>query len=119
MRFLLVFLVCAACGGEAPAPPEIDRLSIDLTEAGAQTFAAGRSLQGLRLFTRAEQAYRQALDDAPSNPQYHYYLGAVLHAQSRFKEAQTQFEKALEIKPDYCVVRLKNGGIPPFNSPTV
>ena len=54
------------------------------------------------LFTQAEQAYRQALQQAPANPQYHYYLGVALHAQSRFAEAQTQFEKALELKPDYA-----------------
>ena len=40
-----------------------------------------------RLFAQAEQTYLQALNQAPTNPQYHYYLGVVLHAQSRFAEA--------------------------------
>ena len=46
---------------------------------------------------------------APANPQYHYYLGVTLHAQSRFAEAQTQFEKALELKPDYAGPRIALG----------
>ena len=49
------------------------------------------------------------LQQAPDNPQYHYYLGVVLHAQSHFVEAQTQFEKALELKPDYAGPRIALG----------
>ena len=58
---------------------------------------------------KPSRAYRQALQQAPDNPQYHYYLGVVLHAQSRFAEAQTQFEKALELKPDYAGPRIALG----------
>ena len=103
---LLFLLICAACDREtpdttqAPTPP---------ADSAAQTFAAGRKLQVRGLFTQAEQAYRRALQQSPANPQYHYYLGVTLHAQSRFAEAQTQFEKALELKSDYAGPRIALG----------
>jgi len=107
MRFaLFFFFVCVACTREtpdsqqAPSPP---------ADSAAQTFAAGRALQARGLFTQAEQAYRQALQQSPTNPQYHYYLGVALHAQGRFAEAQAQFEKALELKPDYAGPRIALG----------
>ena len=104
MIHLLLLLLLAACADDPPAQPKIDRPLLDLPQAGlgSEAFTIGRSLQTRGLFARAEQAYRQALQEAPANPQYHYYLGVALHAQSRFDEAQTQFEKALEIKPDYA-----------------
>ncbi|MYK39346.1 MAG: tetratricopeptide repeat protein, partial [Gemmatimonadetes bacterium] len=81
MRFVLLFWVlCTACARETPDPPQAPAPPAD---SAAQTFAAGRALQARGLFTHAEQAYRQALQQAPDNPQYHYYLGVVLHAQSR------------------------------------
>ncbi len=104
MRFLIILLICAACGSETPTPRSPDPPPIDpaQTTMGTQAFATGRSLQTRGHFAQAEQAFRQALKESPSNPQYHYYLGVVLHAQSQFKEAQTHLKKALEIKPDYA-----------------
>ena len=113
MRFLFTFLVCAACAGETPEPPKIDRPLLDLAQnsLGAEAFTAGRALQARGQFAQAEQAYRQALEQAPVNPQYHYYLGVALHAQSRFQEAQTEFEKAIAIKPDYAGPHIALGKI--------
>ena len=107
MRFALLFLfVCVACTRETPEPPQAPSPP---TSPAAETFAVGREFQARGLFTQAEQAYRQALQQTPANPQYHYYLGVVLHAQSRFAEARAQFEKALELKPDYAGPRIALG----------
>ena len=83
---LLFFFVFTSCSRETPDTTQAPASPAD---PAAQTFAAGRALQARGLFSQAEQAYRQALQQAPANPQYHYYLGVVLHAQSRFAEAQT------------------------------
>ena len=107
MRLALFFLfVFAACDSETPDTTQAPASPAD---PAAQTFTSGRALQARGLFSQAEQAYRQALQQAPDNPQYHYYLGVVLHAQSRFAEAQTQFEKALELKPNYAGPRIALG----------
>jgi len=106
MRFALLLLICAACASETPeTPPALS----SPTASGAQAFAAGRALQARGLFAQAEQAYLQALDQAHANPQYHYYLGVVLHAQSRFAEAQMHLKTALELKPDYAGPRIAMG----------
>ena len=107
MRLVLLFFALVACASESPEPAT--PAPATASNAAAAVFSAGRTLQARGLFTQAEQAYLNALEQTPNNPQYHYYLGVVLHAQSRFAEAQTQFEKSLALKPDYAGPRIAMG----------
>jgi tetratricopeptide (TPR) repeat protein len=111
MRLVPLFFALAACTGEPPEPklePTTPASAAPPSPAAA-VFSSGRALQARGLFAQAEHAYLYALEQTPDNPQYHYYLGVVLHAQSRFAEAQTQFEKSLALKPDYAGPRIAMG----------
>ena len=46
--------------------------------------------------------YRQGLDLCPDDDVAHYELGKVLAAQGSYAEAQTEFEAALKINPDFA-----------------
>ena len=111
MRIVPLFFALAACTGEPPEPKlePTTPASAAPPSAAAAVFSSGRALQARGLFAQAEHAYLYALEQTPDNPQYHYYLGVVLHAQSRFAEAQTQFEKSLALKPDYAGPRIALG----------
>jgi tetratricopeptide (TPR) repeat protein len=108
MRAFSLLLIFVACAEEAPPPTPAPPPALT-AEPAAQAFSAGRELQKRGLFTPAEQAYRQALQGDPANPQYAFYLGVTLHALSRYAEARTQFDKALELKPDYAGPRIALG----------
>jgi protein O-GlcNAc transferase len=51
---------------------------------------------------QAEEAYRRALQLAPSTPELHNNLGSVLKEQGRIDEARTAFERAIALRPDYA-----------------
>ena len=69
-------------------------------------FDQGRALQTRAQFVRAEEKYRQASILEPKNAQYHFRLGTVLHAQSRYGEAKISLLKSLSLKVDYAAPRI-------------
>ncbi|MEE3234260.1 MAG: tetratricopeptide repeat protein [Candidatus Latescibacterota bacterium] len=69
-------------------------------------FEQGRTLQARAEFVRAEEKYRQASTLEPQNAQYHFRLGTVLHAQSRYGEAKNSLLKSLSLKVDYAAPRI-------------
>ena len=50
-------------------------------------------------YTQAETLLREVLQDKPQSAKAHYELGQVLAHEQRYKEAQTELEKAKEIDP--------------------
>lgn len=112
-RFIPLFALCLGCDQEAAQPPTPSPISAptpaaDLPEAEA-LFEQGRALQARADFNGAEARYRQAMAAAPTNPQYPYYLGTVLHATSRYGEARELFERAIELKSNYAAPRIALG----------
>ena len=69
-------------------------------------FDQGRALQARAQFVRAEEKYRQASTLEPKNAQYHFRLGTVLHAQSRYGDAKISLLKSLSLKVDYAAPRI-------------
>lgn len=55
---------------------------------------AGKTLQ-------ATAAYRDAVRDAPSDARYHYQLALTLEDQGDFTQALRNYERTLELKPDF------------------
>lgn len=50
-------------------------------------------------FTQAESMLREVLQDKPQSAKAHYELGQVLAHEHRYKEAQTELQKAKDIDP--------------------
>jgi len=53
---------------------------------------------------KAEQLYRQILQNDPRNTEAWSYLGALLLAQDRFAEAVTSFQQVLRHRPDFAEI---------------
>jgi tetratricopeptide (TPR) repeat protein len=65
---------------------------------GAQTTADGG---------RAIALYREGLALCPDDDVAHYELGRLLAAQGRYPEAETEFEAAIKINPDFSDARAR------------
>lgn len=109
---LLLFAAALSlgCSEESTIEPKASAPRLTQEETSAQTsaelFASGRNLQKRGHFSRAEEAYRQAIAIEPDNAQYHYYLATVLQSTSRFADARRHLEKALTLKSDYAAPRI-------------
>lgn len=66
---------------------------------GAVLAKAGKFSEAKKCHRRAIKCKEGAIDEA------HYNLGVILAAQSRYKEALTCFQKAIELDPKYSVAR--------------
>lgn len=60
----------------------------------------GRTLAGLEMHNRAEQAFIAALAIDPNSAEAHYGLGKTLYRQSRLPEAEASFRQALTLDPE-------------------
>lgn len=119
MKFMFVclFILGVGCAQESTLPSQEAGMAAEPTLAqemsaqptDGQLFEEGRRLQARADFKGAESRYRQAIAVAPSNPQYTFYLGTVLHATSRYGEARSLFEEAIRLKPDYAAPRIALG----------
>src|SRR5262249_31722276 len=58
-------------------------------------------LQDSEESTEAESLYRQALELRPNSEEIHDLLGTALFEQARPAEAVQQFDRAIQIRPDY------------------
>lgn len=82
--------------------PEESEDTVDLPALAQQAHAA--SLQGLAAAAQgrlddAERYFREAVELAPDNYDYHRNLGLLLYRQGRLDEAEAEFEAALEADP--------------------
>jgi hypothetical protein len=76
-----VFVLAASLALALPTPKDIDA-----------AVAAGQ-------YTQAETMLREVLQDKPQSAKAHYELGQVLAHEHRYKEAQTELQKAKDIDP--------------------
>ena len=61
------------------------------------------SLYGrLRIFDKADEHYRAAVEIAPNNPQPYYDHGVLLMEEGKNADAETAFRKVLELDPDHA-----------------
>jgi len=56
---------------------------------------------------RAVELYREGLAICPDDEVAHYELGRLLAAQGRYPEAETEFESALKINPNFTDARAR------------
>ncbi len=63
------------------------------------------SRQGAQEQERAVEAFRQAVNVDPTNPQAHYNLGALFGNQRRYAEAAREFEGTLRLDSSYARAR--------------
>jgi tetratricopeptide (TPR) repeat protein len=61
---------------------------------------------------RAAALYREGLAICPDDEVAHYELGRLLAAQGRYPEAETEFESALKINPDFTDARARLEALP-------
>lgn len=61
---------------------------------------------------RAVALYREGLAICPDDEIAHYELGRLLAAQGRYPEAETEFESALKINPDFTDARARLEALP-------
>jgi len=54
---------------------------------------------------RAEEQLRTIVGENPGNPAAHYFLGAIASQDSRWEEAIHEYQRALELRPDFDPVR--------------
>lgn len=74
---------------------EVFRQALSLDRESVQAWdGLGISLTGQRLFSAAEEAFRDGLQIAPSSPILREHLGDVLFAGGHAKEALVEYEKA-------------------------
>ena len=52
-------------------------------------------------FPKAEETIDKALQQAPENDVFYNIKGRILAAQNKWEESEKQFQKAIELKPDY------------------
>lgn len=62
----------------------------------------GNALMGVRRFSRAAAAYRQAISLSPGDPGLHNNLGVAMLELGRAKDAEAALRRALELQPDYA-----------------
>jgi tetratricopeptide (TPR) repeat protein len=65
---------------------------------GFMLYRAGRTQDGI-------QQVKEAIRQRPEDPASHNMLGTILSAEGQRDEAIKEFEKALELKPDYTMAR--------------
>lgn len=99
-----------ASKGQNPSSPEIRKaLEINPKLVPALIGLGTAYYEKRRSFSQAENYYRQAAKIAPS-PEIHNYLGNALIYQGYYSRAVKQFEKALELDPNYAAAH-RNMGI--------
>ncbi len=86
-KFLILFLACAACTQQAPAPS-----ASDLVKQGEKLNSEGKQDEALGL-------YRQALEMSPNLYEAHLDSGIALDLKGNYTEAREQFSKAIELAP--------------------
>ena len=90
---------------EPGARQRIEALSVELrsgsvggAERRAEAFGElAKTFHAYKLIDAAELGYRNALELAPFEPRWHYYLGVVLAARGAAAEAATRFRSAIDL----------------------
>lgn len=85
--FIVLFLTCAVCAQQAPAPA-----ALDLVKQGQKLNSDGKQDEALAL-------YRQALEMSPNLFEAHLASGIALDLKGNYAEAREHFSKAIEGAP--------------------
>ncbi|CAN5673437.1 hypothetical protein BH09VER1_BH09VER1_02090 [soil metagenome] len=64
-------------------------------------FGCERAFAGEKQQTIAERVFTKIAAERPDNPQVHYLLGYLRYEQERYSEALPEFQRAVELDPDY------------------
>jgi tetratricopeptide (TPR) repeat protein len=75
-------------------------------DANQYTFLSAAQIRAGRL-DLAEQAMRDAIERAPTLPNYHFALGLILQKEGKIDEAREAFRKELEVNPSNAMARDK------------
>jgi tetratricopeptide (TPR) repeat protein len=88
---LIGFAVFAGRGRRLRGGPDL----VASIERGDEYYLAGE-------YEQAEEAYRQAINAAPGQPDPHDSLGWVLYSLGDFEEAAVEFSRAIELDPNWA-----------------
>lgn len=72
-----------------------------LLAGGVIVLLAFLSNQQCRFWNNSEVLWKRAVAIAPNSPEPHSNLGHIYHQRKQYGDAETEFRKALELKPDF------------------
>jgi tetratricopeptide (TPR) repeat protein len=92
--------------GDWPAAEEHYRRAYELMPASfgrveSHCFGCERAFAGRKQQTLAERVFTKLANEQAKNPQVHYLLGYLHDEQGRTLDAVKEFQKAVELDPDY------------------
>ncbi len=102
------YILWAASGGNPNAPEIRKAIELNPKYVPAYIGLGNAYYQKRRSFNQAAAQYKKAVEIAPS-AQLHNYLGTALNYQGYYQKAVNQFQKAIELNPNYAPAYMNLG----------